>query len=116
MSVESPLTTSLWSSLVHARADRLESEGRWRRPVTFDARGPEGVLTEDGRTVVAFASDDYLGLSTHPAVVAAAHEALDRWGTGSGASLLVTGTRPVHEELEVALASWTGTERAALFP
>jgi 8-amino-7-oxononanoate synthase len=117
MSVDSPPeTTSLWSSLVHARADRLESEGRWRRPVTFDARGPEGVLTEDGRTVVAFASDDYLGLSTHPAVVAAAHEALDRWGTGSGASLLVTGTRPVHEELEAALASWTGPERAALFP
>ena len=117
MSVESPLeTTSLWSSLVHARNHRLESEGRWRCPVTFDARGPEGVLTEDGRKVVAFASDDYLGLSIHPAVVAAAHEALDRWGTGSGASRLVTGSRPVHEELEAALASWTGTERAALFP
>jgi 8-amino-7-oxononanoate synthase len=117
MSVESALeTASLWSSLVEARSERLEAEGRWRSPVTFDARGPEGVLTEEGRKVVAFASDDYLGLSLHPAVVAAAHEALDQWGAGSGASRLVTGSRPVHEELEAALAAWTGTERAALFP
>ncbi|HXQ76212.1 MAG TPA: 8-amino-7-oxononanoate synthase [Acidimicrobiales bacterium] len=105
-----------WSSLVEARNSRLHAEGRWRHPVTFDARGPEGVLTEDGRPVVAFASNDYLGLSTHPAVTAAAHEALDLWGTGSGASRLVTGSRPCHEELEEALASWKGTERVVVFP
>jgi 8-amino-7-oxononanoate synthase len=116
MSVEASTTTSLWSSLVQARGRRLEAGGWWRAPVTFDGRGPEGLLTEDGRKVVTFASDDYLGLSRHPAVVAAAHEAIDRWGTGSGGSRLVTGSRPVHEELEHALATWTGTERAAVFP
>jgi 8-amino-7-oxononanoate synthase len=105
-----------WPGLVAAAAARLEAEGRWRRPRPFDARGPAGVLTEDGREVVAFASNDYLGLTAHPAVVAAAHEALDRWGTGSGASRLVTGTRPVHEELEAALAHHAGCERAAVFP
>ena len=107
---------SLWSTLVAARVARLQAEGRWRSPVTFDARGPEGVLTETGDKVVAFASNDYLGLSVHPTVVAAAHEALDHWGTGSGASRLVTGSRPVHDELESALAAWKGTERAAAFP
>ena len=107
---------SLWSSLVEARNEKLRAEDRWRSPVTFDTRGPEGVLTEEGRKVVAFASNDYLGLSVHPTVVAAAHEALDLWGAGSGASRLVTGSRPVHEELEDALAAWKGTARAAVFP
>jgi 8-amino-7-oxononanoate synthase len=115
MNVETPETASLWSSLVQARSRRLEADGRWLAPVTFDGRGPEGLLTQDGRKVVTFASDDYLGLSLHPAVVAAAHEALDHWGTGSGGSRGVTGSRPVHEELEAALANWTGTERAAVF-
>jgi 8-amino-7-oxononanoate synthase len=84
--------------------------------VTFDAQGPVGVLTDDGTKVVAFASNDYLGLSTHPSVVAAAHRALDLWGAGAGASRLVTGSRPCHEDLERALADWKGTERAVVFP
>jgi 8-amino-7-oxononanoate synthase len=107
---------STWSALVAARNDRSRAEGRWRAPLTFDAQGPEGVLIADGTKVVAFASNDYLGLSLHPSVVAAAHEALTLWGTGSGASRLVTGSRPCHEELEAALAAWKGTERAAVFP
>ena len=65
---------------------------------------------------MSFASNDYLGLSAHPAVVAAAHDALARWGAGSGASRLVTGSRPVHSELEQALAEWKGTEAAVCFP
>jgi 8-amino-7-oxononanoate synthase len=107
---------TVWSSLVDEHNQRLRTEGRWRRPVTFDARGPEGVLTDGGAEVVAFASNDYLGLSVHPAVVAAAHRALDLWGTGAGASRLVTGSRPCHEDLESALASWKGTEAAVVFP
>ena len=109
-------TVSLWPSLVDARRRRMVAEGRWRGPLTFDGRGLEGVLVEEGQKVVAFASNDYLGLSLHPVVVAAAHEALDHWGTGAGASRLLTGTRPVHEELEAELAAWKTTERAAVFP
>lgn len=114
--MDGPKTQSVWTSLVEARNEQIRDEGRWRRPVTFDARGPEGVLGDGGGLVVAFASNDYLGLSLHPEVVAAAHEALDRWGTGSGASRLVTGSRPYHDELESALACWKGAERAAVFP
>jgi len=109
-------TGSTWSDRVAAANTGLAAGARWRRPLTFDARGPAGVLTEDGDEVVAFASNDYLGLTSHPAVVAAAHEALDRWGTGSGASRLVTGSRPVHDALEGALAAHMGTERAVVFP
>jgi 8-amino-7-oxononanoate synthase len=65
---------------------------------------------------VSFASNDYLGLTTHPTVQQAAHDAIDRWGTGATAARLIVGTRPVHAELEEALARWAGEEAAVIFP
>lgn len=94
--------------------DEIRAADQWRRIRTFDARGPGGHL--DGREVVSFASNDYLGLSHHPQVIAAAHAALDEWGTGSTASRLVVGSRPVHDALEDALCAWKGTEASLLFP
>lgn len=105
-----------WADWAARETDRIRSAGRWRAPVDLDAAGPEGKLAPDGRAVVAFASNDYLGLTQHPDVVAAAHAALDRWGAGSGAARLIVGSRPVHRELEEALADWKGTEAAVLFP
>src|SRR5207253_8941068 len=80
----------------------------------LDAAGPAGMLGD--RQVVSFASNDYLGLTQHPAVVAAARDALQRWGAGSGAARLIVGSRPVHSELEGELAAWKGAERALVFP
>jgi 8-amino-7-oxononanoate synthase len=62
------------------------------------------------------ASNDYLGLSRDPAVLAAAAAELAASGLGAGASRLVSGTRPVHLQLEQALAEWLGRERVLLFP
>jgi 8-amino-7-oxononanoate synthase len=93
----------------------IRDAGRWRAPRALDAHGPEGT-TDEGRRVVSFASNDYLGLTQHPRVVAAAHDALDRWGAGSGSARLIVGSRPIHTELERELASWKGMPRAALFP
>jgi len=93
----------------------IHAADRWRRPRDLDARGPAGTLA-DGTAVVSFASNDYLGLTIHPEVVRAAHDALDRWGTGAGSARLIVGSRPVHSALERALAGWKGTARAALFP
>ena len=107
-----------WAAWVEASCDEVERAGRWRAPRPFDPRGHEGPLDSGTHAadVVSFASNDYLGLSRHPAVVAAAHAALDRWGAGSGASRLVTGSRPVHHELESALADWKSAEAAVVFP
>ncbi len=110
-----------WSEWVDASCRTVEAAGRWRRPRPFDAAGPAGTLGglpagELGDDVVSFASNDYLGLSVHPAVVRAAHDAIDRWGTGAGASRLVTGSRPVHHDLEAALAAYRGSEQAVLLP
>lgn len=100
--------------------DRALSEvgcaGQWRETRTLDAAGPPGRLVDEGREVVSFASNDYLGLANHRAVVSAAHEALDRWGAGAGASRLVVGSRPIHSDLESALADWKSTEAALCFP
>jgi 8-amino-7-oxononanoate synthase len=105
-----------WRTWVSEQADAIHEAGQWRAPRDFDAAGPEGKLGPDGQPVVSFASNDYLGLTQHPAVVAAAHAALDRWGAGSGAARLVVGTRPVHSELEAELAAWKHSEAAVLFP
>jgi 8-amino-7-oxononanoate synthase len=81
---------------------------------TLDGQLP--VVTVDGVEVVTFAGNDYLGLAGHPAVTAAAAAAVERWGAGSGASRLVVGSRPVHDELEAELAGWKGTEAALVLP
>lgn len=108
-------TASAWDARVDAELAGIRAAGRWRVTRDLATTGPvTGVV--DGRAVVTFASNDYLGLTHHPAVVAAAHAALDRWGAGSGASRLVVGSRPLHAELEAELADWKGSESALLFP
>jgi len=76
----------------------------------------EPEITVGGCHFVQFASNNYLGLATHPEVIAAAREATERFGTGSGASRLVTGSMALHHQLEQALARFKHTEAALLFP
>ena len=108
--------TGAWSRWAEEQIDAIHAAGQWRSPRNFDAAGPGGVLTISQQQVVSFASNDYLGLSQHPAVRSAAIDAIGRWGAGSGASRLVVGSRPVHHDLETALAAWRGTEAAVVFP
>jgi 8-amino-7-oxononanoate synthase len=100
---------------VYARGEAIRAAGRWRTIRALDGGGPRFTL-EDGREVVSFASNDYLGLTRHPAVRDAARAAVEQWGTGSGASRLVVGDRPVHRALEHELARWKHAEAALLFP
>ncbi len=69
----------------------------------------------DGREMINFAGNDYLGLRRHPDVLAGAKAAMDAYGLGAGASRLMAGSTPVHAELERALAEFTGFERALVF-
>ena len=69
----------------------------------------------DGRALLAFGSNDYLGLAAEPALAAALAAGAQRFGTGAGASHLVTGHHAVHDELETALARFVGAERALYF-
>jgi glycine C-acetyltransferase len=76
-------------------------------------QGPTLML--DGREVINFSSNNYLGIANHPALAAAAKEAIDRYGCGSGASRLISGNMTLHEELETKLATFKGTEAALVF-
>jgi 8-amino-7-oxononanoate synthase len=105
---------SEWREWARGKLAAIRRANRWRSTSVFDGAGVVGQV--NGRSVVSFASNDYLGLTTHPRVCAAAREAIEKWGTGSGASRLVTGTRPIHQQLEAALAQWQGTDRAVVFP
>jgi 8-amino-7-oxononanoate synthase len=78
--------------------------------------GPQGVeITVDGKPLLSFCSNDYLGLANHPDIIAAFHRGLDQYGAGSGAAHLITGHSRAHHELEEALADFTGRPRALLF-
>lgn len=105
---------SRWNQWAHDELAGVRRDGRWREMVVYDSAGVTGQL--QGREIVTFASNDYLGLANHPQVRAAAHAAIDRWGAGATASRLIVGTRPVHLELEAALAQWQRAERALVFP
>ena len=75
--------------------------------------GPEAVI--DGKRVVMFGSNNYLGLTTHPKVREAAKNAIDRFGTSMTGSRLVNGSMKLHEEFEDKLATWFGKESALVF-
>ncbi|MES9828240.1 MAG: 8-amino-7-oxononanoate synthase [Candidatus Thiodiazotropha sp.] len=89
-------------------------DGLYRsRRVVSTAQQPE--LVVDGKRVIAFCSNDYLGLANHPEVVEAMQRAAGDYGVGSGAAHLITGHSNSHHRLEEALAEYTGRSRALLF-
>ncbi len=72
-------------------------------------------LKINGATLLAFCSNDYLGLAGHPDIALALKSGADQYGTGSGASHLISGHSEAHENLEQQLAEFTGRPRALLF-
>ena len=86
-----------------------------RRRIGDTDRGLQARATRDGRALISFSCNDYLGLSQHPAVKRAAIEAVERYGAGAGASRLVTGSHPLYRALEEALARIKGSESACVF-
>jgi 8-amino-7-oxononanoate synthase len=77
---------------------------------------PQGInLQIDGRSIVNFCSNDYLGLANHPDVVSAFKTAVDHYGVGSGSAHLICGHSAAHHALEEELAAFTGRDRVLLF-
>lgn len=94
---------------------KIKSDGLWRKLRAYCPTGP--VTGEiDGQAVINFAANDYLGLSHHSRVRAAAQEALERYGSGGGASRLLSGNNILYQKLEQRLAALKRTEAALVFP
>ena len=97
--------TGRWGAWLAAQAEARQAAGLER---TLRPRDADGDLVD-------LAGNDYLGLSRHPDVVAAAVDAARTWGAGAGASRLVTGTLGLHADLEAALADYLGQPSALVF-
>lgn len=102
------MSFDLSSRLAERRAAHLYRQ----RPLL---ESPQGVrVTVDGQPLLAFCSNDYLGLANHPQVIEAFAQGARQWGVGGGASHLVVGHSQPHHQLEEALAEFTGRPRALL--
>ncbi len=94
--------------------DQLQQSGALNRIRTIgSAVGPKMVV--DGKCVLNFCSNNYLGLANHPALVKAAHEAIDEYGVGPAAVRSIAGTTELHVRLEKKLAAFKGVESAITF-
>ncbi|UVE17504.1 8-amino-7-oxononanoate synthase [Pseudomonas sp. LS44] len=99
----------LTSRLAERRAAHLYRQ----RPLLDSPQAPEVMV--DGKPLLAFCSNDYLGMANHPEVIRAMREGVDKWGVGGGSAHLVIGHSSPHHQLEEALAEFTGRPRALLF-
>ncbi|MGA7826730.1 MAG: 8-amino-7-oxononanoate synthase [Geobacteraceae bacterium] len=97
-----------------AELEQVKKQGLYRSMTRIEGSQRARVIVE-GKEVILLCSNNYLGLADHPALKEASIKAVDRFGVGTGASRLVSGTMELHELLERQIASFKGTERALLF-
>ncbi len=108
------MTSASWLDEFPARLAELDAAHlRRKRRVVLPESGAR--LTVDGQSMLAFCSNDYLGLATHPALVQAACEGAQAYGVGAGASPLVSGHSAANAALEQELAAFVGLPRALYF-
>ncbi len=112
--------TAIYQEILKGRVAALHQEGRYR--VFADLKRQRGnyptadcFRTDGNREVTVWCSNDYLGMSQHPVVLGAMHEALDTVGAGSGGTRNISGTTHYHVELEQEMADLHGKEAALLF-
>ena len=98
----------------HDELESLRKQGLFRSMRLLQGEQSSRVIL-DGREVLLLCSNNYLGLADHPALKEAAIQAVERYGTGSGASRLVSGNMELHEALEARIAAFKGTEAALVF-
>jgi 8-amino-7-oxononanoate synthase len=104
---------SLDDALCLARQQREEQ--RLQRNIRWLDESSGTEVTWEGRRLINFSSNDYLGLAQHPRLKQAAIEATEKWGSGAGAARLICGTLPVHRALEATIATFKGTAAALSF-
>jgi len=101
-------------SFLSAELDSLKQQGLYRRLRVLESE-PAARATFDHKSVVNLSSNNYLGLTTHPKLVNAAREAVEKYGVGSGAVRTISGTMAMHMELEQRLATFKHVESVVVF-
>ena len=100
---------------LRAEISEIERAGLYKRERVIATPQDARIGLRDAQPVLNLCANNYLGLSDHPAVVAAAHEALDRWGYGLASVRFICGTQEIHKQLERRLSEFLGTEDTILY-
>ncbi|MEP6699292.1 MAG: glycine C-acetyltransferase [Verrucomicrobiota bacterium] len=96
--------------------EEIRSQGLYKTERVITGPQNAKIRISDGRTVLNFCANNYLGLADHPALIAAAKEALDTHGFGMASVRFICGTQDIHKNLEAALTKFLGTEDTILYP
>src|SRR3954464_619587 len=99
---------------INAEIGEIREAGLYKQERIIESpQGPE--ITVNGRTVLNFCANNYLGLSSHPKVIEAAHKAVDERGYGMSSVRFICGTQDIHKELEEKLSTFLGTDDSILY-
>src|SRR5256712_2349950 len=95
--------------------DEIRAAGTYKQERIITSPQDARIRVGDGQPVLNFCANNYLGLAHHPAVVQAAHEALEQWGYGLSSVRFICGTQSIHKQLEAKLSEFLGTEDTILY-
>ena len=100
---------------INAELDAIRAAGTWReeRIITTPQRSRIDTTAKQG--VVNFCANNYLGLSAHPELIAAAKESYDNWGFGLSSVRFICGTQQIHKDLEAKISKFVGMDDAILY-
>src|SRR5437870_953567 len=108
------MSTTKIRHVLKSQLDDLQARGLYKRERLL--QGPQGAAIQvNGREVINFCANNYLGLANHPAIVKAAHEGLDRYGYGLSSVRFICGTQEPHKQLEQSIARFLGKEDTILY-
>ena len=105
-----------FASVFAAELDSIETAGLTKHERLISTPQGAAIRATPGGDVINFCANNYLGLSSHPKVVQAAHKALDEYGFGMSSVRFICGTQTIHKELEAALTRFLGQEDTILYP
>ena len=101
---------------IAAQLTDINDRGLYKRERIISTPQSAHIATTDGKEVLNFCANNYLGLADHPEIIAAAKHALDEWGFGLASVRFICGTQTIHKQLEAALSQFFGTEDTILYP
>jgi glycine C-acetyltransferase len=109
------MASSTLQTDLQGRMQELRDQGLYKQEHVIDTPQADMVEVEEAGRVLNLCANNYLGLASHPEIIAAAHAALDRWGFGMASVRFICGTQRIHRDLEARLSEFLGTEDTILY-
>ena len=100
--------STAFDSQLNATLAEIDERGLYKRERIIATPQNAHIATTDGKEVLNFCANNYLGLADHPEIIAAAKHALDEWGFGLASVRFICGTQEIHKELEASLSQFWG--------